>query len=324
MFNPRIRALAGAAAVALSFMGSASAGPTINAGGSSIFFNNYEILYRSEANCAAVPGSCLAENTTAGNGDPAGYRRVDASIGGNVFAGDLFVGILNVQNIQDGSLTDSYNSVAGNRFTGYFVQQVVSATGGVTGTITLGTAAVDPFGILAAGEMFRLYSNMPGFTAGGTLASSIASATTGGTFWGSLGLGSEGYAYTLTNLTLPVNQSGTEAYLALDIMVKGPGYTAGDLRKINDFNEDIVGGTVANPSAQLCSLAEIATPGISCTDIVGTSEIEANSAFGTGASPWIFASNDPFELNKIPEPGSLALAGLALLGVGALRRRKAQ
>lgn len=306
-----------AAGVALACSGQAFAAPAFGGGENSIFFNNFENLYRVDTACA--PGACLAANA----GDPAGYRRVDATVAGNVSVGDIFVGILNVQNIaNDGS--DVYNSAAGNRFTGYFAQRVaaINAANPAAAIITLGTA-VDPFGILAAGEMFRLYSNTPGFTSGGaTVAAGIAAATAG-QLWAGLGLAGEGYAYTRTNLTIPCCGTATEAFAALDIINTYPAYNLGVVKKLNDFNEDAVGGVIANPASQVCSPAEIANAAISCTDIVGTSEIEFNNAFGTGASPWQIASNDPFEVNKVPEPASLSLFALALAGLGfSVRRRR--
>jgi hypothetical protein len=320
-----------AAAVALAFSAGAQAAPVFDLGTNRVFFDNVENQYRTTAACAAVAGSCLAATA----GDPAGYQRINPTIAGNVAVGDIFVGILNVQNIRNEGGIDVYNSVPGNRFTGYFAQQVTSvagpAVGHPTAHITLGTATTDPFGILAAGEMFRLYSDTPSFTTGGTggdpndVSASIAAATAG-TLWAALGLSAtpDGYAYSHTDLTQTVTSSNTEAFLALDLKLAGPGYNAGTLAKINDINESEVGGTTI---ALVCTGAELASPTISCTDFVGTSEIEPNAEFDSfngpaaGTSPWMYASNDPFRLVQVvPTPGTLALTGLALVILG-LRRK---
>jgi len=293
-----------------------------------INFNSYENQYRSTAACAASPGTCLS---TAVAPAPAGWQMVDPTIAGNLAVGDVFSGVVQIYQL----LPSGWNQSATDQFTGYFSQVVTSidASSLTNAVIQLGavtSAAGDPFGLLAAGEMFKLYtSNTQIQLSGVTAAQSVASATDG-TYWGSLGLPtSESYAYTVDDLTVSGNSVNFKAKseLALDIIGTGASYNLFPIAKANSASESPQGGVSANNlnlfgDKVTCTSAEVANTadGITCNDLVGDGDVKRNPL---SDSPWFYNVNDPLALSLLPEPGSLALAGLALLGVGALRRRKA-
>lgn len=307
--------------------GSAYALPQFAAGKvNSINFQAYENAYRTNADCAAS-GGCLGAGT-----GPAGWQLVDPLIPGNIKKGDVFAGVLEVTKIVQSSWFES----ATDQFTGYFAQQVVDVdtTTPTNAVATLGTVAVDPFGKLAAGEMFRLYTdssttvNLTGSGLAAQLAS-IASATDG-TYWGTLGLdglgaASKTFAYTVDDATKTIFDTGYKGKneSSLVVLTQGPSYNLPKILKGNDPGEALMGGVAVNNlnifgDKVTCTAADIANPLVKCADAVGNADIKATD----GSGPWIYNVNDPLFISLVPEPGSIALVGIALVGVAGIARSR--
>lgn len=202
--------------------------------------------------------------------------------------------------------------------TGYFATDVVavyapgtlappnhplSASSATLATIILGTPAVDPNGILSAGEILRIYEqNVVNYD---DSSQALALSTgTDGVLTQILGL-TGGYWYTLAPLVPPGAGDVGESFAGLNFLMPLGAFTM-----INDPNEDyssnagVVGGLNVG--------------------LFFNSELISFGTFGTpaGAIQMHFGSNDPAVVKPIPEPSTIMLLGAGLVGVATLIRRR--
>jgi len=225
----------------------------------------------------------------------------------SIAAGDLYYGIINVQDISAGTTSWNANNVAApiDTFTGYFLTQVksVTATSTPMGTFynaQLGVAtSADPNGVLSAAELgsgtvMKLFTDTSTpYTTGGPVATDIAHATDGA-MWGSLGFTQAGNYWTVA-----VSPSGMAA----------SGASFGGLNFINN-NSGLSWNKVLDTSC--------GTGGGCLEDMKFASTFTQAPA----GSVWQANVNDPATLNPVPLPAAGWLMGSGLLALIKLSGRR--
>lgn len=280
----------------------AQAFPTLDSGINKLYFTNAESLDN-------VDGSFTTVTDNAGN----------VVVTPTVTVGDIFYGVLRVQDVNLGLTWDDDNNPDGglDTLTGYFRTQVTNITTDSAGThITHGAAtSADTFGIfsandIAAGAVMKLFadSGSSSYTQDSVGGQSVDIANaTDGSHWATFGLGmGSTYYYSHSPSIVPVNPSDNigRTWFGLDIVTIGgvaqnfSGYPFFFTDDSGEYESNLGGG------------------GFSPVQMYGHSDVTV----ADGSTNWMFDSDDPAVI-VTPEPGTFLLLGSGLLGAALIRRK---
>lgn len=221
--------------------------------------------------------------------------------------GDYFIGIASINRIDfsaTGQATDWAPVINQQYLQGFFYTQIADIIE-ESNRIVFAAPDTDDYGFgvitdddLAAGVVLKWFESATdiNFGLGATVSSTVADATDG-SLWMSLSI-DEGYWWSNAPAIIPQG-NGVEigsSYYGLNLVAG----SVGGLQLINDPSEDLYNDFV---------------------NFYGDAKIKNIDTNEPGAGLWSFISTDPAVV-ATPEPSTMLLLGIGLLGLGAVTRRK--
>lgn len=264
----------------------------------------------SSAMAALSVGSAIPGGPVLFSDNSAEYL-VDRNGNGLLDVGDSLRGIFRIESIEalgGGSSTQIGQGTAYNELTAIFQTVVTSkvAVGGGRFNYTFGYDALSGFG---AGVLAQLYEDAAQDYARIGCANFAACEATamGGSLWAELGTGSGTFWSALNTpdnpgvgATLPATTPLGAFSVGLDFITNNTGFQWNQVACVDqtDFS-------------------------VSFVDVCGQGGLLASGRLASGTdTPYDVFNNVDFTANRVPEPGSLALVALGLLGVGAVSRKR--
>lgn len=240
--------------------------------------------------------------------DNSAEAMIDRNSNGTLDVGDSLRGIFSIDNItgSGGTQVQIGGSSGFDELTGLFQVVVTSKTavGGGLYNYTFGYDSAFGQGANVVGVLFDDPANNFARIGCTSIANCEATAT-GGSLWATLGIGADGFWSSINSMdnpdigaTLPFGTPMGTFGMGLDFITNNTGF---QWNKVACF--------------------DTASSTLHSVDVCGQGGILASgSSLGTN-TPYPVFDNVDFTANRVPEPGTLSLIGLALLGLSIVRRR---